>query len=102
MPDYGLRVRDASGNITLDVDEKINRIAYTHEASASESDSAVVSSIDELLTVQIGFAINISNLGQCCHSIARSGTTISWTPNATASSGFYSNIDSLIMVFIYV
>jgi len=99
MPAYGLIVKNSSGNITLDVDEKINRVRYTHEAAATESGSVTLSDIDGLLTVQIPFAINITTPYQCPHAVARSGNAISWDP---LNWGYTVKMPSLILTFIYV
>jgi len=99
MSTYGLIVKDSGGNITLDVDEKINRVRHTHEATATESDSVTLSDIDGLLTVQIPFAINITTPYQCPHAVTRSGNTISWAP---LDWGYTVKMPSLILTFIYV
>jgi VCBS repeat-containing protein len=98
MSDYGLATFDAAGNPLITVDEKINRIAYIHEATDTESDSAVVNSIDGLLTVQMAFTINNTQVTQGAHEVTRSGTTISWA----SAPAPYTKMASLIMVFIYV
>ena len=99
MATYGLATFDASGNPLITVDDKINRVAYTHEATNTESDSAVVSSIDGLLTVQMAFTINGTGVLNASHEVSRSGTTISWIPNTLT---IYTKTASLILVFIYV
>jgi len=99
MSTYGLIVKDSGGNIILDVDEKINRVRYTHEEAAATSDSVTLADIDGKLTVQIAFAINVTSPLHRPHAVTRSGTTISWAP---LSWGYAIGKDSLILAFIYV
>lgn len=98
MP-HGLRIKDASGVVVLDVDSKINRQRYSHETTSSETDSVVLSDISDLSVALTTMAINPSNLSSCPHRISISGTTISWSP--AAISGI-TDCASLIGAFIYV
>jgi hypothetical protein len=103
MSVYGLRVRDANGAITLDVDDKINRVRLAQEAEATESDSVALPDIDGLLTVAMSFAINITAPQQTSHKVTRSGNTISWEPYTwTPDPWGGSPMPSLIIIFIYV
>jgi hypothetical protein len=100
MSVYGLRTFDANGNILIDVDEKINRVGYITTASAGASSSQEVATLAGLLTVELSFPINSSGTYPAlsiAHEVARSLNTIIWTDPALGT-----NIDSLIVVFIYV
>lgn len=93
---YGLRVKDASGNIIIDDVSKINRQRYSKEVTSAETDSTVLSDIAGLLSVELSTTINPDTRFKCAHLVSRSGTTVSWSP-----ADFQPNA-SLILVFIYV
>jgi len=97
--EYGLRIKDAAGNVTLDAIDKINRVAHTVEELAGNSDSVVLASISGLKTVEMAFPKNVTSFNETPHKVTRSGTTISWSPYGWGAT---VNKDSLIIVFIYV
>jgi len=98
MSDYGLKVWDASGNVTLDTTDSITRLRYSNEVAADASSSVTLSDISGLDSVEIAVSVGSSIYASACHLIERSGTTITWT----AQSGtMYSSTDSLIFVFLY-
>jgi hypothetical protein len=102
---YGLRTKDAEGNILVDINSKLNRHRYANEVVAGASSNTVLSDIDGLLTVELSVMINppttlsVPNSFYCQHQISRSGTTITWT---AISGAMASSIDSLLLVFLYV
>nr|MBC8360949.1 hypothetical protein [Candidatus Desulfatibia profunda] len=97
MADYGLKIFDASGNVTLDLTDTITRLRYSNEVAAGASDNTTLSDIDGLLTVELSIQLETgyTKLG---HQILRSGTTITWT--ALSGTG-YSSAKSHIFVFLY-
>jgi len=98
MADYGLRIWDAAGNIQLDLTDKITRLRYITIAAADISGSADLSDIAGLSSVEFAVLINPASWDVACHSVSRSGTVISWSPNSGTN---YSSGDSLIFVFLY-
>jgi hypothetical protein len=99
MPDvYGLRVRDASGNQLLGATDKITRFRYSNLVSAGVSGNTTLSDIDGLSSVEFGIVVNADGVGSVPHSVTRSGTTLSWSPN---SGTHYSSDDTLVFQFLY-
>ena len=98
MADYGLRIWDAAGNIQLDLTDKITRLRYITIAAADTSGSVDLPDIAGLSSVEFAVLINSTYWNMVCHSVSRSGTVISWSPNPGTS---YSSGDSLILVFLY-
>ena len=97
MADYGLKIFDASGNVTLDVADKITRLRYSNEVSAGASSNTTLSDISGLSSVEISVGIS-PDFNKCAHSITRSGTTISW---AEQSGDYFNSANSLLFVFLY-
>jgi hypothetical protein len=98
MADYGLRVWDDSGDITLDLTDNITRFRYAAEVAAGANNNVDLPDIDGLETIEISVGIAGEYYYQCAHLVSRSGTTISWT----AQSGLaYSSCSSLIFSFLY-
>ena len=52
---YGLRVRDANGNITLDLTDRITRLRYSVEVDANADGSVDLPDIEGKETAQIAF-----------------------------------------------
>jgi len=97
MSDYGLKVWDASGNVTLDTTDSITRLRYSNEVAADASSSVTLSDISGLDSVEISISLE-DDFAKTAHDVSRSGTTITWT----AQSGtFNDSADSLIFVFLY-
>ena len=98
MSTYGLRIRDASGNIQLDTSNQISRFRYGNLVAADASDSTTLSDISGLSTVEISVMVNIVDWRHVAHSFTRSGTTVTWT----AQSGTqYSSNQSIVFLFLY-
>ncbi len=97
MADYGLRVYDSSGNLTLDVTDKITRLVFSEEDSAGDSSSHTDANIDGLSTIEIAVGVD-TTFYKFPHKTTRSGTTISWEPSMTDSN---SRADSVIFSFLY-
>ena len=97
MSDYGLKVWDASGNVTLDTTDSITRLRYSNEVAADASSSVTLSDISGLDSVEISISLE-DDFATTAHAVSRSGTTITWTAQ---SGGFNDSADSLIFVFLY-
>ena len=97
MSTYGLRVKDASGNIVLDTIDEISRFRYSNVVAAGVSDSVVLSDISGLSSVEFSVALEEGKY-KSSHIVNRSGTTISWTAQ---SGNYYSSTQSLIFLFLY-
>lgn len=96
MADYGLKIFDASGNVKLDLSDKITRLRYSVEASAGVNGSTVLSDISGKSTCEFGIALE---LDKTPHLVERSGTTISWT--AKGNTDFRPSSKTLVVVFLY-
>ncbi len=57
MSDYGLKVWDASGNVTLDTTDSITRLRYSNEVAADASSSVTLSDISGLDSVEISVGL---------------------------------------------
>ena len=97
MADYGLKIFDASGNVTLDVIDKITRFRYSNEVAAGVSSNITLSDISGLRSMEISVCLEI-DLRKCSHKIERSGTTITWTAQ---SSAYHESSNSLLFLFLY-
>uniref|UniRef100_A0A6M3LBL6 Uncharacterized protein n=1 Tax=viral metagenome TaxID=1070528 RepID=A0A6M3LBL6_9ZZZZ len=99
MVDYGLKIFDASGSITLDVADKISRLRYSNEVAAGVSSNTTLSDIDGLSSVEISVAIENTVAGsKCSHLFTRSGTIVTWTSQDGVT---YNPADSLLFLFLY-
>lgn len=96
MSDYGLRIRDALGNIILNITDRITRLRYLTIVPASTSDSITLDDLAGLTTVELSFPINVLYANQFESQVTRSSNTINWT-----ASGGGTPPDSIIIVFIY-
>jgi len=100
MADYGLKIFDSDGNVTLDVSDKITRLRYSNSVAAGASSSTTLADISGLSSVEISVCTEVDSFpyNKCSHKIERSGTTITWT----AQSGtYYNSSGSLIFIFLY-
>jgi len=97
MADYGLKIFDSDGNVTLDVSDKITRFRYSDEVAAGASSNTTLSDISGLSSVQFSIPTTKS-VFDCPHSISRDVTTISW---AAQNVGAFDSTNSLIFVFLY-
>ena len=95
MPDYGLKIFDAAGNVKLDTTDKITRLRYSVEVSGGVSDSIVLSDISGKSTCEFGIALEADKTP---HLVSRSGTTINWT---AAGSTLYPSSNTFVVVFLY-
>lgn len=92
---YGLRIKDASGNVKLDTTHQISRLRYVTYVSAGASGSVELADISGLSSLEFGIAVNGVGV---THTVTRSGTTISWSPN---NGTRFSSSDTLVFVFLY-
>lgn len=98
MSEYGLRVKDAVGNIILNNSDLICRFRHSEVAAAEVNGSVVLADIDGLDTVEFSHPINSTSYRDCEHTVSRSGTTINWTYNKYQT--FINSVDSIIFVFM--
>lgn len=91
---YGLRIKDASGNITLDSSDLAVRIRYSAEVAADASNSTTLSDISGKTTYAFSIPLEVNKLA---HSVDITGTTFSWTAQSDAT---FDSSSSLIGVII--
>ncbi len=108
MPEYGLRTRDADGNILVNYDARLNRHRYSNEVAADDTDSVVLSDTDGLTTIEMSQMVNppVSfpagyDRMHCSHSFVRSGTTFTWTAAALTFGGYPTYNISIVHTFFY-
>jgi len=98
MPDYGLRVKDALGNVVLTITDKITRFRYSNVVSSGVSGNTTLSDISGLSTVEFGIGLDTTVGTDVPHLVSRSGTTISWAYNDGIN---YNSADTIVFVFLY-
>lgn len=98
MADYGLKVFDSSGNVTLDVTDKITRFRYSNEVDSDADGNTTLSGISGLSSAEFSIRLD-EGFALCPHLVSRSGTTLTWTAQSSANK--YGSSDSLIFVFLY-
>lgn len=81
---YGLRVRDSSGNITLDGGFELTIERYTNVVTGSGS--AVLSDTSGRRTALFSFLLN-PTCNTVPHSVGLSGTTFSWGADSALWGG---------------
>lgn len=91
---YGLRIKDASGNILLDTTDLVARIRYSNEVSGGVSDSIVLADISGKTVYAFSIPLEANKLA---HSVSFAGTTFSWTEQSDAT---FNSSDSLIGVIL--
>ncbi len=99
MANYGLRIRDNTGNIVLDITDKISRFRYSNSVTAGSSSNITLSDISGLSTVEFAYPIE-EVYNKCAHLIARDVTTINWTAQSGVPGPYYSTA-SVVFVFLY-
>ena len=107
MTTYGLRIKDALGNVLVNYDARLNRNRYAAEVAAANSSNITLSDTDGLTTGEFSIMVNpptdmtvVANSRYCHHSFVRSGTTFTWIKASSVSAYCYDN-DSLIFAFFY-
>jgi len=94
---YGLRVKDNSGDVVLDISNEVTRFRHSQAVSADASGNVDLTDIDGMNSVE--FSVMTQTIyNYAPHSVSRSGTVISWAPN---SGAIYSSANSLIFLFLY-
>lgn len=95
---YGLRVKDADGNITLDTADWLFRIRYDIVAASDSGGSVVLADISGKTTELVSISLED---GKLAHSVSRATTTISWTAQTSGAGSYsYASASSLIIVLI--
>jgi len=94
---YGLKIYDSSGNVVLDITDKITRYRYSTEAPSNTNGSVELSDISGIQSVEFSLKLD-TTYNTCPHLVTRSGNTISWSHQ---SGDNYSSANSLIFIFLY-
>jgi len=98
---YGLRVKDANGNITLDITDRITRFRYSHEAAIREDGSANLADINGLQSIEFSIGLDPLYRG-ASHKVWRNGTTIHWQHSCEGAEWWHpAPVPSLIFCFLY-
>ena len=104
---YGLRIKDAVGNVLVEYTARLNRNRYAAEVAAAASSNTTLADTDGLTTAEFSIMVNpptdmtaVANSRYCQHSFVRSGTTFTWT-KASSVSAYCTDNDSLIFSFFY-
>ncbi|MCK5541719.1 MAG: hypothetical protein KAI40_03430 [Desulfobacterales bacterium] len=95
MSDFGLKIYDAAGNITLDGADCVTRLRYSVEIAAGVSGNVALNDIDGKSTCEFGIALEQNKTS---HHVSRSGTTITWT---AAGGILFPSSSTLVVVFLY-
>ncbi len=107
MADYGLKLWDADGNVTLDPANKICRLRYSVVATAgNDGNSGTLSDINGLSTIEFGVPLDQAGAG-VLHYVYRSGNVIYWEaenidpPPPPPTWPTWPSVDTLVVVFLY-
>ena len=95
---YGLRIKDASGNVKLDTSHRISRFRYSNLVAAGASSNTTLADISGLSSVEISVMVNMTTWAYVAHAFTRSGTTVTWT---AYSAGYFASNQSLVFLFLY-
>ena len=93
MTDYGLKIKDANGNVLLDTSDIIARIRYAIIAASGSSDSVVLGDIAGKTAYACAYIVSAG----LPHSVSISGTTFSWAAQSNARAG---SADTLVFVVL--
>jgi len=81
---FGLRCYDSTGNITLDITDRITRVIYQREVeSGVDGSDTFDSSMGEDRYFAFAIPLDATN-GELAHNIETSGNTITWTANSSS------------------
>jgi hypothetical protein len=95
---YGLRLRDASGNVILDTSDMVARIRYYVVVNSGVSDSITLSDINGKTTA--AFSISLED-NKIAHSVTISGTTFSWVAQSF-TLGMFSRPSSSSLIGVVI
>jgi hypothetical protein len=98
MPTYGLRVRDPSGNIILDITDIVARIRYSNVVAADTSGSVELADISGKTVYPFSIPLEANKIA---HSISISGTTFSWT-HQSYSCPYFNLLSSQSLVGVII
>jgi hypothetical protein len=103
VSDYGLRIRDAGGNITLTFTDRLTRLVSSWVVSSGDSGSVEISAISSKTPIIVALAmLNSSYFGRSApHSYTVSGTTVSYFPFESPGGDIYYATETLFLVFLY-
>jgi len=91
---YGLRIKDASGNVFLNTADIAARIRYSNVVAADADGSTVLADTSGKTTVCISIPLEV---GRIAHAVGFTGTTFSWTAQSDPP---LSSSDSLVLVLL--
>ena len=97
---HGLRVRDNTGKISMDVIDRITRHVYTSIQTATGGNSGALSQLEGRLSGDFCVPVNVPDYAKSAHSVSRSGTTIIWT-SWTSTPSYVTPATCVIFSFIY-
>lgn len=99
MSDYGLRIRDSSGNTILSATERITRLRYATIVAAGGNGSALLNDLTGISSIEITVPVNCS-WSSSPHVVSREGNTITWEA-LSDPNGIFPTGASAIFVFLY-
>jgi len=100
MADYGLRVKNASGTVILNITDRITRWKWNSSQTASSGNSGALSEINGLQTCEFAIPVNAYGTSTVVpHAISRSTNTLTWT--ARDLSPFFGSATCIIFCFAY-
>lgn len=80
MPDYGLRIRDADANVTLDITDRLTRVVLFLSVAYNESGFISLPDIAGRQYVFFSLPVGVPGAGQSSHVVSVDGNTFAWTP----------------------
>lgn len=93
---YGSEIRNARGEVTLGVTDRITRLIFSTVTGLDESDSVTLSAAAGKQAFWVCDGFNNGSVAGFPHKITRTGDTFAWEPRET-NGGCISNI----LIFIY-
>lgn len=96
MTEYGLRIRDASGNIISDSSSQHARLVYSTIALANVSGNVTLDELDGINTVCVGVSLSGSGM---THNVTRNGNVFTWTARNEPIN--IHSTDTVVFIFAY-
>jgi hypothetical protein len=98
---YGLRIRNAAGQVRLDTSYKLTRLIYSAILPAAETSSIVITGFDSSKGIAITYAFS-NDPNVFAHQVKSDGNQVFWRASMlTDSSTRPTGTDSLLLVFMY-
>lgn len=99
---HGISTLDNKGKYNLESTDSVYRLRYTIIATGGSSGNVTLPDIQGRSTIQYASRVSIAGSATsraASHDVARTGTTISWSPRAI-TVGCPASHDSVIYVFL--